>query len=635
MGWDAPNGTYYVGDSLYLKIIARNQYGNPSETYNRKVVVTHDCLATGALEPEPWQSSEGDFTLWMVDGVAYNPRNPDVPIIFFKEGEVTITVRSTVNHSINGNIIINVATQRRRNGESILKNADFESGVGDTPDFWTHSAWRPSDATFLWENGTGRGGSNCISITVNEDTPNDAHWKQQVQLIPNEWYNLHGWIKGENITKTEGGGTGANLCLLGTWTSTGAGGSLGTFSWKEVVFTFQAPASGVAEIGCRLGYWGSEITGKVWFDDLRLTSDDFVKHEGKHVCLVLESQDLSAITEANMTRWVEHLDQAYEAYTDLVGGVPYDGEKINIVSVRQYPGGWAVAGNPIKWQQRYVKDQLKWVNDVDDWSFGIMHELGHDFDLDYTWVWEAEFMANFKMYYVAQTLNATVRQGGELNDPLGLKNYYQSRYDKARERSEFNFDCQVLRFIEISGKITWGPFEQTFRAFNTLDTFFPDELPETRFGKFTLFIDKLTDFSGTDVWNLFTVEELDWIKRELDGDVPLPDAGQDTDICQGENFIFNGSGSTDNVGIVNYTWTFSYDNSDIFLYGIAQYFVFDITGKYSITLNTTDVGGNWATDVMVLTVKESGLPIARVGEDIIVIQNETVFFDGSSSVSTT
>ena len=216
-----------------------------------------------------------------------------------------------------------------------------------------------------------------------------------------------------------------------------------------------------------------------------------------------------------------------------------------------------------------------------------------------------------------------------------LLKQYKSRYDKARERSEFNFDCQVLRFIEISGKITWGPFEQTFRAFNTLDTFFPDELPETRFGKFTLFIDKLTDFSGTDVWNLFTVEELDWIKRELDGDVPLPDAGQDTDICQGENFIFNGSGSTDNVGIVNYTWTFSYDNSDIFLYGIAQYFVFDITGKYSITLNTTDVGGNWATDVMVLTVKESGLPIARVGEDIIVIQNETVFFDGSSSVSTT
>ena len=91
----------------------------------------------------------------------------------------------------------------------------FENGSGEFPDDWTTSSWIPG-ADFQWEEDTGIGGSKCVSID-NDDTANDARWEREILLAGNTWYNLFGWIKGENII---GGGAGANFCIMGTWDST-------------------------------------------------------------------------------------------------------------------------------------------------------------------------------------------------------------------------------------------------------------------------------------------------------------------------------------------------------------------------------------------------------------------------------
>lgn len=401
--------------------------------------------------------------------------------------------------------------------KSILKNPDFESGSVR----WKKDAWKPSGVKFKWKKGAGRNRSKCVRITIDK-IPNDAFWKQKVRLTAGAWYNLYGWIKGENIIKQEKGNTGANLCVLGTWEHTDDESSLGSFDWRQVVFTFQAAPSGITEVACRLGYWYSTVTGKAWFDDLYLTSDDFApRYDGKHVYLILEHEDMERITGVNLTRWVEHLDRAYEVYHELVGDVPYGGRKIGIVSIRQYPGGWAVAGNPIKWMQKYIGRGLDGINREDDWSFGILHELGHDFDRaglkdgeKDRWTWEAEFFANFKLYYVVEKLGARVEQNGKLYQGSDLQKFYEFCYNEALERGEFNFDCQVYRFIEISKEIGWKPFKQTFRAFLKLSR---RRVPKTRLEKFNLFIDKLSKFSKTDVRALIPPEEIDWITRELTG----------------------------------------------------------------------------------------------------------------------
>jgi len=127
-------------------------------------------------------------------------------------------------------------------------------------------------------------------------------------------------------------------------------------------------------------------------------------------------------------------------------------------------------------------------------------------------------------------------------------------------------------------------------------------------------------------------KDMDWLKVQvLDVELPIPDAGPDAVISQGKTYYFNGNKSMDNVGIVNYTWNFIYNNNVQLLFGIAPHYKFDIAGEYSIELNTSDVRDNWATDEMILTVRDASWPIARAGEDVTIDQQETLYFNGSSS----
>jgi hypothetical protein len=260
-----------------------------------------------------------------------------------------------------------------------------------------------------------------------------------------------------------------------------------------------------------LGYWGSLATGKAYFDDIEITP--LTKREGQNHYLVLEDADIasSGITEEELARWQDNLDRAYEAYADLVGGVPYSGEKIGIVSVRQYPGGWAVAGNPVQWHQPYVRDTLSAVKNG-DWSFGILHELGHDFDLDYRWAWDAEFMANLKMEYVVETLDARVYMEGIWYQGEELRNFYGDQY--LRNKHEGKYDGTVLhyRFAELRDTHGWDPFKQTFREYLAIPW---EDLPATRLDKFLRFIEILSATSGEDVQSRFDPGEWDWVIDQL------------------------------------------------------------------------------------------------------------------------
>ena len=82
---------------------------------------------------------------------------------------------------------------------------------------------------------------------------------------------------------------------------------------------------------------------------------------------------------------------------------------------------------------------------------------------------------------------------------------------------------------------------------------------------------------------------------------PVADAGADRTVDRG-SVTFDGSGSTDNIAITNYTWTFTYDGSTQTLYGVAPSFEFVILGTYVITLNVTDDYANYDTDTVTFIV---------------------------------
>ncbi|TAL57991.1 MAG: hypothetical protein EPN86_00950 [Nanoarchaeota archaeon] len=413
---------------------------------------------------------------------------------------VPIPVTNSTNASQNTSIVVEYPAN-----EIVVVDFDFENGNGTTPAGWTTGAWNPSQANFKWENSTGNSGHR--SLGINLSTANDASWTYRINLDSQRSYRLAGYIRGESIVNTNGRTVGENL-NANTWYLTSD--SIGTFGWKQVsiIFTGQTQTA----ISCRLGFFSNTVTGRGWCDDLVLTSDPMSSYSSTHLTFFVDPSDTTLITDANLKQWMLNLDKVYEKYTDLVGGTPFGGQKIGIMSVRNYPGGWAVAGNPIQWYEPYVGDELGKVN-TGEWSFGIMHEIGHDFDLNNgIWNFDAEFWANTKMYYPVETLNATVTMSGIRYTGSQLKTYYETdagaSYDKTLSKGNFSGDALTYKFIQIKDQIGWDPFKKTFRYFLTLNQ---SQIPTTRMDKFNLFLDKLTEYSGYDVRNLFSTTEMNAI----------------------------------------------------------------------------------------------------------------------------
>ncbi len=407
------------------------------------------------------------------------------------------------NIALNGFICANEA-----NAVTAISNGNFESGSGNAPAGWSTDAWS-TGSSFTWEQSAGINGSKCISITSN--SYNDARWVQAVQLTPGKHYVLSAYVKGENISSDGTAATGANICVMGEWTVSDSTESTGTFGWKKIYLDFVVPESGSVQIGCRLGFYGSVMSGKAYFDNIEIT--ELQKRSGTNVNLNLESSQWSIFTGTNDTRWISHLDNAYDKYYELIGTKPYNGTAIGIKSAHIYPGYWAIAGNPINWNQPYIADEISKINTYDDWSFGILHEIGHDFDQE-GWNWNAEFWANTKMYYVIEQLGGKIFQNNTFYVGAQLENYYKTdasgSYANTIVKGTYSGDGLTYCFIRIKNVIGWEPFKRTFRYFTSSGT-----NPSSKVAKFDLFLDKLTEYSGYNVRNTFLTGELDNVRSNI------------------------------------------------------------------------------------------------------------------------
>ena len=134
----------------------------------------------------------------------------------------------------------------------------------------------------------------------------------------------------------------------------------------------------------------------------------------------------------------------------------------------------------------------------------------------------------------------------------------------------------------------------------------------------------IEDLVGNIAWDLMNVTVMDITP-------PVAVAGLNVTITQYNTVVFDGSGSSDNVGLTGWKWAFQYSGTEVTLIGPAPSFLFQNAGIYEVTLNVTDLAGNWAQDYIIVTVVDITAPVADAGRDLRIDQHETVDFDGTGS----
>jgi PKD repeat protein len=134
----------------------------------------------------------------------------------------------------------------------------------------------------------------------------------------------------------------------------------------------------------------------------------------------------------------------------------------------------------------------------------------------------------------------------------------------------------------------------------------------------------VTDAAGNWGENGFTIT----VRDTTD---PVADAGEDQTIGQGLTVNLDGTNSTDNVGIISYSWTIIEGEERITKTGPNTTHVFEWSGTYTVELTVLDAAGLTDTTEMMVIVLDTELPIAAPGEAQSVKEGEEVFLNASLS----
>jgi uncharacterized protein (TIGR03790 family) len=111
---------------------------------------------------------------------------------------------------------------------------------------------------------------------------------------------------------------------------------------------------------------------------------------------------------------------------------------------------------------------------------------------------------------------------------------------------------------------------------------------------------------------------------------PVADAGLDASVDEDSLFVFDGSDSTSNSSIENYTWDF---NDGTFGNGVSPSHIYISQGIYTVTLNITNTFGLWDTDTVDITVNNVP-PTAKAGSDMIDYEGTSLELNASLSTDT-
>ncbi len=91
----------------------------------------------------------------------------------------------------------------------------------------------------------------------------------------------------------------------------------------------------------------------------------------------------------------------------------------------------------------------------------------------------------------------------------------------------------------------------------------------------------------------------------IDDDAPTANAGSNQTVLVNEVVTFDGSASSDNIGITNHSWDYdASDGTQVDATVVMPTHTYTATGTYTITLTVTDAEGNTNSDTLIVNVIE-------------------------------
>lgn len=202
---------------------------------------------------------------------------------------------------------------------NLAANSSFEQGAGSLPEAWSFDSFAKTSVP-VWDDTEAFTGVR--SALIISQTPDDSRWIQDVSVQPDTLYFLSGWIKTEDVASPQFTDPGANISVLGGFTSTS--GVLGTQDWTRSARLFRTQSENQITLAARLGFYGALATGTAWFDDVALAPLVPLEPHPRWDILVLIYRDtdftvdVSGITHryvASMTQ--DEMQQAAEAATQF------------------------------------------------------------------------------------------------------------------------------------------------------------------------------------------------------------------------------------------------------------------------------------------------------------------------------
>jgi hypothetical protein len=237
-------------------------------------------------------------------------------------------------------------------------------------------------------------------------------------------------------------------------------------------------------------------------------------------CRVVELQlptDIHSIISADRLQlWADRLAQAYNAFYQLTGYLPFQNITVEAYKPAPNPGyaGWVYPhSNTIHIDRTFLYRDLAKMNiRREDWNFCALHEMGHMFDFGKPWTFEPELMTDLKVAYVMEKCNASAAPSEFAASVCFCGKEIARAYDRLGGDFSKNyniFGC-AKRFLDIKDQIGWMPFQNAFHYLQQNSIAYA-KISEPE--KFLLFVKTLSNCSGREIQAYFSSNEWNTILR--------------------------------------------------------------------------------------------------------------------------